>query len=62
VTGFAGPAGEGHEEGLVHIALARRERPTEHREKHFGAKGRGEIRVKSLKAMLEMLEQALEQA
>jgi len=27
---------------------------------HFGAVGRGAVRVKSLKVMLEMLEQALE--
>lgn len=60
VTGFAGPAGPGKEEGLVHFALARRDRRTIHREEHFGAKGRGVIRVRSLKAMLEMLEQALE--
>jgi len=62
VTGFAGPAGPNCEEGLVHFALARRRRPTLHREEHFGAVGRGAIRVKSLNAMLEMLEQALEQA
>jgi nicotinamide-nucleotide amidase len=62
VTGFAGPAGPGHEEGLVHFALARRGRPTVHREEHFGAVGRGRVRVNSLKVMLEMLEQALEQA
>jgi nicotinamide-nucleotide amidase len=62
VTGFAGPAGEEHEEGLVHMALARRGKPTTHREEHFGAVGRGAVRVNSLKAMLEMLEQALEQA
>jgi nicotinamide-nucleotide amidase len=61
ITGFAGPAGPGKEEGLVHIALARRNGRTVHREEHFGAKGRGVIRVKSLKAMLEMLEQELEQ-
>jgi nicotinamide-nucleotide amidase len=61
VTGFAGPAGPGNEEGLVHFALARRGQQTRHREEHFGAVGRGAIRVKSLKAMLEMLEQALEQ-
>jgi len=61
ITGFAGPAGPGHEEGLVHMALARGNAPTVHREDHFGAKGRGVIRVQSLKAMLEMLEQALEQ-
>ena len=59
VTGFAGPAGRGHEEGLVHFALARRGRPTRHRAEHFGALGRGAIRVKSLKTMLDMLEQAL---
>jgi nicotinamide-nucleotide amidase len=59
VTGFAGPAGPKHEEGLVHMALARRNRPTMHRVEHFGAVGRGPVRVKSLKAMLEMLEQAL---
>ena len=62
VTGFAGPAGPDHEEGLVHFALARRGRPTCQREEHFGASGRGAIRVQSLKVMLEMLEQALEQA
>jgi nicotinamide-nucleotide amidase len=60
VTGFAGPAGEGHEEGLVHMALARRNGTTRHREEHFGAVGRGAVRVKSLKAMLEMLEQSLD--
>ena len=62
VTGFAGPAGPNCEEGLVHFALARRGKPTRHREDHFGAIGRGAVRVKSLKAMLEMLEQSLEQA
>jgi len=59
ITGFAGPAGDGHEEGLVHMALARRGKPTIHREEHFGAIGRGPVRVKSLKVMLNMLEQAL---
>jgi nicotinamide-nucleotide amidase len=59
VTGFAGPGAPGQEEGLVHFALARRGRPTRHREEHFGAVGRGAIRVKSLETMLEMLEQAL---
>jgi nicotinamide-nucleotide amidase len=59
VTGFAGPAGPQCEEGLVHFALARRGGPTRHREEHFGAVGRGGVRVKSLKAMLEMLEEAI---
>jgi nicotinamide-nucleotide amidase len=62
VTGFAGPAGPGHEQGLVHMALARRGGDTIHRVQHFGAKGRGFIRVQSMKVMMEMLEQALEQA
>ena len=59
VTGFAGPAGDGHEEGLVHFALARRGGETMHREAHFGPIGRGPVRVQSLKTMLEMLEQAV---
>lgn len=59
VTGFAGPAGDGHEEGLVHFALARRDGETEHREAHFGPIGRGPVRVQSLKTMLQMLEQAV---
>jgi nicotinamide-nucleotide amidase len=62
ITGFAGPAGPGHEEGLVHLALAQRGKQTVHRVEHFGAIGRGAVRVKSLKAMLEMLERALQQA
>ena len=61
ITGFAGPAGDGCEEGLVHMALARRSGRTVHREEHFGAKGRGVVRVQSLKAMLEMLEHAIEE-
>jgi len=62
VTGFAGPAGDGCEEGLVHFAVARRGVGTVHRVEHFGAVGRGAVRVKSLKTMLEMLEQALGEA
>lgn len=60
VTGFAGPAGD-HEQGLVHMALARRGSPTRHRVEHFGAIGRGLARVKALKVMLDMLEQALKE-
>ena len=62
VTGFAGPAGPGREEGLVHFALARRGDKTVHRQEHFGALGRGAVRVQSLGVLLEMLEQAVEQA
>ena len=61
VTGFAGPAGPDNEEGLVHFALARRDGRTVHREEHFGALGRGAVRVSSLKTMLDMLEQCIEQ-
>jgi len=60
VTGFAGPAGPGKEEGLVHFALARRGARTVHREEHFGAAGRGSIRVESLRTMLEMLERTIQ--
>ena len=60
ITGFAGPGAPGQEEGLVHIALARRGRDTADREEHFGPAGRGAIRVKSLEAMLNMLEESLE--
>jgi nicotinamide-nucleotide amidase len=56
VTGFAGPAGPDREEGLVHLALARRGGRTMHREEHFGEIGRGGVRVKSLEILLEMLE------
>ena len=61
VTGFAGPA-RGCEEGLVHFALATRTGRPLHRVEHFGAIGRGPVRIKSLFVMLDMLEQALEQA
>ncbi|HKX90981.1 MAG TPA: CinA family protein [Sphingomicrobium sp.] len=60
VTGFAGPGDRDQEEGLVHVALARREVPTTHREEHFGAIGRGAVRVNCLKVMLNMLEESLE--
>jgi nicotinamide-nucleotide amidase len=59
VTGFAGPAGEGCEEGLVHFALARRDGESVHRVEHFGAIGRGPVRVRSLRSMLKMLEDAV---
>jgi len=58
VTGFAGPAGDGKEEGLVHFALASKQAETTHRVEHFGAKGRGPIRIAALRVMLEMLGQA----
>ena len=62
VTGFAGPAGEGHEEGLVHMALASRGGPTVHRVEHFGAAGRGLVRIETLRCMLQMLEESLDKS
>ncbi len=62
VTGFAGPAGEGCEEGLVHFAVATRTGRPQHRVEHFGAIGRGPVRVKAIEAMLEMLEKTLAEA
>ncbi len=60
VTGFAGPAGAGDEEGLVHFACARRDGVTCGREEHFGSIGRQGVRIAALKVALEMLETALE--
>jgi nicotinamide-nucleotide amidase len=62
VTGFAGPAGEGKEEGLVHLGCARRGKETILREEHFGAIGRGPVRIAAIGALLELLEQALDEA
>ncbi len=59
VTGFAGPAGDGCEEGLVHLALALRGGQTLHRVEHFGAAGRGPVRIKAMGAMLDLLEESL---
>lgn len=56
VTGFAGPGGEGDEEGQVHFALAREGAETVHRERHFGAIGRDAVRLACLETMLDMLE------
>jgi nicotinamide-nucleotide amidase len=61
VTGFAGPTRQG-EEGLVHFGCARRGESTLLREEHFGALGRGRIRIAALRALLEMLEEALDEA
>ena len=62
VTGFAGPAGKGCEEGLVFMACARRGHETVVEERHFGAQGRGPVRIEALKVMVEMMEQAIKAA
>ena len=58
-TGFAGPAGEGDEEGLVHFALAQLGRNTVHRVRSFGPIGRDPIRQRSLETILDMLEETV---
>ncbi len=59
VTGFAGPAGEDDEAGLVHLACAARDGTLDARELHLGEIGRGPVRVASLRAALEMLRDAI---
>lgn len=59
VTGYAGPTDDGGEEGNVHFALARKGGRTLHREEHFGAVGRGAIRIGCLRTALSMIDDAL---
>ncbi len=60
VTGFAGPAGPGEPQGLVHFALARRGGPTRWRVEHFGAVDRGAGRIACLRTAIEMIRQAVD--
>ena len=59
ITGFAGPGGKDDEEGLVHFACARRDGDNCHREEHFGAIGRGGVRIAALEVALAMMDEAL---
>jgi nicotinamide-nucleotide amidase len=59
ITGFAGPGAPGDEPGLVHFALARRNRPTLHREEHFGDLGRGGVRLECARVSLDMLREEI---
>lgn len=61
-TGFAGPAGPGSEEGLVFLACARRGGGTAVEEHHFGAIGRGPVRIEALKVLVDMLCHAIDEA
>ena len=56
ITGFAD---KGEEPGLVHFACARAGRITDHREAHFGAIGRGAVRVAALEVAIEMMTEML---
>jgi nicotinamide-nucleotide amidase len=60
VTGFAGPSGPNHEEGLVYMACARRGGETRVEERHFGAIGRGPVRIEALKVLIEMMCEAVD--
>ena len=62
VTGFAGPSDEQHEEGLVYMACARRRGGTKVEERHFGAIGRGPVRIEALNVLVEMLCRAIDEA
>lgn len=56
VTGYAD---DGPEPGLVHLACARRDGPTVHREEHFGPIGRDRVRDEAVRVGLEMFAAAL---
>jgi nicotinamide-nucleotide amidase len=59
ITGFAGPAGSGDEEGLVHLAAQVKGGAPIHRECHFGRRGRDRVRQLAVGAALEMLDEGL---
>lgn len=59
VTGFAGPAGEDDEEGLVHFACVGSEGECSHREEHFGPVGRNGVRIAALETALTMMKNAI---
>lgn len=61
ITGFAGPASESDEAGLVHIAVVREGHPPRERECHFGGRDRAEVRHLALAATLDMIEDMLAQ-
>jgi len=57
ITGFAGPAEDHEEEGLVHFACARRGRAIVHREEHFGPLGRDKVRNAAASVALSLMEE-----
>ncbi|MFN3353613.1 MAG: CinA family protein [Brevundimonas sp.] len=62
VTGYAGPGGDGAEEGLVYLALADRRARLTAVERHFGPLGRGGVRLRALDAAVGLLETWLDEA
>lgn len=57
VTGIAGPGGGSAEKpvGLVHLALKTRSGLIDHREMRYGAIGRDQVRLATVRTALEML-------
>jgi nicotinamide-nucleotide amidase len=55
ITGYAGPGGADSIPGLVYIALARRGERAKIAEHHFGNGSRGDVRLRCLRAALELL-------
>lgn len=58
ITGFAGPAGPDDTPGLVHFAVARRDRLV-HVRREYGDTGRGPVRIACLEEALELLRGAV---
>ncbi len=56
-TGIAGPGGATAQKpvGLVHIALARRGRPTRHLKRNYGDVGRAQVRLKTVEDALDLV-------
>ena len=61
ITGVAGPGGGSAAKpvGLVHFAVARRGLPARHVAHRFADEGRAAIRLRSVVAALDLLEQAI---
>jgi nicotinamide-nucleotide amidase len=59
ITGFAGSAGGEGETGLIHIACAVRKGALLHRELHLGSVDRGTARIATVRAALELIEEAM---
>lgn len=59
ITGFAGPGGPSDEAGLVFMAVARKRRPTEVIERHYGDAPRSEVRAAALADTLKLAAQSL---
>lgn len=62
ITGFAGPAAQNDEVGLVHLACATRDGTVVHRECHFGDLSRERIRHLAVKRSLDMIGEAIDKS